>query len=223
MDDKNFETRLTFRHLSDRETSSGRSVKKAAPPMKKYLCLATGALALSLTLSACGVELGYPGGPDGTASNGQKGEGQRIFMTSDSFTGDLGGPEGADAHCNNDANTPKDGTYKALLASTNRSPIAFLKANAQYIRPDGTLVAKTNINKVFTSYSNAISGTSALVWTGITREFAASSSHCNNWTDAVQTTLGQAGLGNAASSNAMANALQGIGCNVQHRLYCVEI
>jgi hypothetical protein len=191
--------------------------------MKKYLCLAAGALTLSLTLSACGVELGYPGGPDGSTSNGQKGEGKRIFMTTETFSGDVT-LEGADSQCNDDASTPSTGTYKALLASANRTPTTFLKASTQYIRPDGTVIGKTNTAKVFTfNLTNAISNSGELVWTGITREFAASGSHCNNWTDATNSSLGQAGLGNSSSGNSMANAISGIPCNVQHHLYCIEI
>ena len=70
-----------------------------------------------------------------------------VFVTSESFYGNLGGLEGADEKCQAEANAPASivpsGTYMAWLSDGTDSPDSrFTKSSNPYVLPDGTKIAE---------------------------------------------------------------------------------
>ena len=70
-----------------------------------------------------------------------------VFITSESFNGDLGGLKGADDKCQAEADAPASivpsGTYMAWLSDGSNSPnTRFTKSSHPYVLPDGTKIAE---------------------------------------------------------------------------------
>ena len=70
-----------------------------------------------------------------------------VFVTSESFNGDLGGLKGADEKCQAQADDPASivpsGTYLAWLSDGTDSPdTRFTKSSHPYVLPDGTRIAE---------------------------------------------------------------------------------
>lgn len=128
----------------------------------------------------------------------------RVFVTSISYNGNLGGLEGADNECQKRANAANlGGTWKAFL-STKSSPVdtRLIHFNGRYLRLDGVPIANDwasiftnlgftaplNITELRTIYNGP-------VWTGAyfrnDNSYGPSTSNsegagsCNNWTSAV--------------------------------------
>lgn len=103
------------------------------------------------TLGICGDGIVDPGEQcdDGNASNdddcnNECRENRKIvFVTSATYTGNLGGVAGADAKCQaaaNDAGLP--GTYLAWISTATVSPATrFIRSQSPYIRSDGVVIA----------------------------------------------------------------------------------
>lgn len=112
---------------------------------------------------------------DSSASSSSK----KMFVTSSTYDGNLGGITGADAKCQSDSNKPSTGTYKALIvdgetriacqtancsggASENQNWV--LKPNTAYVRTDGTAIGTTNSAGIFASaLTNAVSSSTSMV------------------------------------------------------------
>jgi hypothetical protein len=137
----------------------------------------------------------------------------RAFVTSTTYTGALGGLEGADTRCQaraNAANLP--GTYKAWLSDSAESPATRFHCRAAscsphgYTRVDGvTIVANDWTDLTDTSLDAAINVTELnqifvatdTVWTYTKTDGTAGgfqNTHCLNWTDAGHDTLGDTGI-----------------------------
>ncbi|MFO1527485.1 MAG: LamG-like jellyroll fold domain-containing protein [Turneriella sp.] len=116
---------------------------------------------------------------------------RRIFVTANTYNGNLGGITGADTKCNNvaDVNKPP-GIYKAMLVDAATSGLRractaancatsgvaegidwVLTPNITYLRADNTAVFTANFNGVFSfpaqTFYAPISTSSFEVWTGI--------------------------------------------------------
>lgn len=116
---------------------------------------------------------------------------RRIFVTANTYTGNLGGISGADAKCNNvaDGNKPP-GVYKAMLVDAASSGLRractsancatsgvaegkdwVLVPNLTYVRADNTPVFTANFNGVYNfpgqTFYAPISTSAFDVWTGI--------------------------------------------------------
>lgn len=132
----------------------------------------------------------------------------RMFVTQSQYDGDRGGITGADEKCNQDANKPATGTYKALLMDANRSMTTdwVLQANTNYVRADGvTVVGTTNAQGIFPlgdpgffavqdpmdsqGYKTGIQYVSAISWLPDGPAF-----NCQNWTSADPGINGHLGL-----------------------------
>ena len=138
-----------------------------------------------------------------------------IFVTTDTYTGNLTGLSGADQKCNSDPGKPGgfalDYNYKALLNGNNATV-----SGTAYYRTDGiTLIATaTGGNLVGLSpLSHSIDASGSLtVWTG------ANGNNCSNWTST--TTTGDRG---AASSLTTQYWFAGTStCSTARALYCVS-
>jgi hypothetical protein len=139
----------------------------------------------------------------GTYSLSCPGPVKLVFITSQGFTGALGGLSGADTICQNLANSahpPLNGVFKAWLSDTTQSPSTrFTHSNLPYVRVDGVPVANnwTALTQRYTNTVNVLNpiivdenGTSigdAYVWTGTWCDGTAllapdPANYCNNWT-----------------------------------------
>ena len=169
---------------------------------------------------------------DGNAANGcecpsdscltaQKLCGKRVFTTSTTYDGNLGGLIGADAKCQARAVAAGlPGTYKAWLSDSVASPSTrFAKATVAYRLVDGTLIADNYAGLTSGTLSAPInkteSGTAAptstfcgtgkiTVWTstastGLPQLTATNT--CNNWTDSASTGGAQWGDGAVTTSS----------------------
>lgn len=100
---------------------------------------------LSLNTSTCVIS-GTPTNPQAgatytvTATNGSESDTQnltiqieptvyKVFITAQTYTGDLQGVSGADTKCNADANKPATGTYKAMLTTDGGARVACTSDN----------------------------------------------------------------------------------------------
>jgi len=189
--------------------------------MKKLLSLA----ALAITLTGCGVELGFPNGQGGSGSTGgQTGTGLYIFVTSGTFDGsEVNGISGADSICANDPNRPVTGTFTALLLATGRTTSNGwpLKANQQYIRPDKTIIGTTNALRRFDfNLSSTIGAAATNVWTGIGTGYSLAS-NCQDWSD-NGTGGGQGQFGQATNKSEGAFASGTSACGTKLPIYCVQ-
>jgi hypothetical protein len=155
----------------------------------------------------------------------------KIFLTNNTYKGDLGGISGADEKCNSDQNKPDDGHYyKALIGGNNRdlNNDWVLEANMSYYRADGTtLITTTNANKWFDfSFSNSISENDSRAWTGLKSDGSFEESLgaririCNNWN--AETIIWNGKTGDTDKKDNQAIDREDKTCDKYKNLYCVE-
>lgn len=163
---------------------------------------------------------------------------RRLFVTSSTTNGNMGGVTGADTLCSSDANKPTDGgTYKAVLvdASLNRRACASgnctvaagnniswaLGANLTYLRSsDGTVIFTTNSAGIFAfgTASASVDTGSNQYFTGLNSDWTLNGSHCTSWTS--NTGSGRIGSSDQTGSTMIENG--GSGCNTSKNLLCAE-
>ena len=140
---------------------------------------------------------------------------QIIFVTTNTYTGNLTGLSGADQKCNTDPGKPggfaTSYTYKALLNGNNATV-----SGTTYYRTDGITVIATATggNLVgLSSLTHSIDASgSATAWTG------ANGNNCSNWTST--STTGDRGA--AASSTTQYWFAGTSTCSTARTLYCVS-
>ena len=163
-----------------------------------------------------------------------------VFVTSQKFSGDLGGVQGADAKCNAlaaSAGLPGAGHYRAWLSSDTTAPFdSFVHSNLPYRLPDGQQVADNWSDMTTSSLLHPISRTEvgnslagdpecdnddARVWTATTPTgLLKLEAHCDGWTKGGN--LAQGGLGSALQIGPGWTDACGMSCGVMARLYCFE-
>jgi hypothetical protein len=154
-----------------------------------------------------------------------------VFVTTEAFSGDLGGVTGANAKCQAAAtNAGLSGTYFAWLSdSLGHSPaFTFSRSQAPYVLPNGAVVAanwSALLSTSSTSLVNAIGldargGTPpAGPWTGTNASGLPAGNNCSNWTS----TAGGGATGYWPSTDAgWTYAVSGVSCNGGGPLYCFE-
>lgn len=138
-----------------------------------------------------------------------------IFVTSQTWDGNLGGFAGANAKCNAAENKPSGNaagagkTYKALLNGNNATT-----TGVTYYRTDGiTPIANaTGGNLVGAASLDNPIGVSGQVWTGDT-------DNCTNWTTNSSDVRGK--VGGSASATGTWWSLAAGQCSLGRKLYCV--
>ncbi len=149
---------------------------------------------------------------------------RRVFLTGATFNGNLGGVAGADARCQADGSRPPTGTYRALLVALGQRSVQLpggpfnwpLQAYMQYTRADGTLVATTNLFRVFPSipFEQAISTIGGPFWTGMNGLYSMGE-NCQDW-------AASGALAGGISSGLTAITADPVTCDQLRRLLCVE-
>jgi hypothetical protein len=157
--------------------------------------------------------------------------GKRVFVTSSTHNGSLGGQSGADTVCQNLAMAANlGGQYKAFLStSTVAAGTRMTQATIPYRTVTGTIIADdwtdlldgTLDAQPTVTESGATIATIFGVWTGTNETgnlSTMSTTNCSDWTTAVNTQSGVSGFANNAQW-----ADFGVGqCNGTRRLYCFQ-
>jgi hypothetical protein len=157
---------------------------------------------------------------------------KRVFVTSTSYTGNLGGLAGADAKCQERATAAGlGGTFKAWLSAAgtgNSAGERLTPAPGPYVRTDGIQVAR--------DFSDLVDGSIAApiplnefgvasgqlgAWTGTMATGEASGFNCNGWTSAAQADVGD--FGNQLATDTTWTILpMPLSCDLFRKLYCIE-
>ena len=140
-----------------------------------------------------------------------------IFVTTDTYTGNLAGFSGADQKCSSDPGKPGgfalDYTYKALLSGNNAT-----MSGTAYYRTDGiTLIATATGGDLvgLSPLTHSIDASGSLTpWTG------ASGNSCSNWTSNSNTTTGDSGTASSSTTQYWYTGTHA--CNTVRVLYCVS-
>jgi hypothetical protein len=171
---------------------------------------------------------------------------KRIFVTSSTFSGDLGGLAGADEKCQTHAQAANfEGTFKAWLSDSQTDAIDRIKDTGPWYRVDEVTVVfnnKTNltttpVNSVLTNEHGSESG-EKWVATGTQLGGTKSELHCANWTSSASTigTDYQSGLygcvtvtddawtqgGSSGYGKICSGSFPPGNCSVSVALYCLE-
>ena len=163
---------------------------------------------------------------------------RRVFVTSTTYNGNLGGLTGADAKCKERANAANlGGDWKAWLSNSTISATSRLIHNtAGYNLIDGTVVANSwndlvdgtiqnpiNVNELSQKLTTGIFYSKA--WTNTTSTGAiAAGGHCANWTGSSATINGngQAGIFQNTDSQWTLDGSDPCSVTNTNHLYCFE-
>lgn len=159
----------------------------------------------------------------------------RVFVTSTTYNGNLGGLAGADAKCQSRADAANlGGTWKAWLGDGTGSPSSrFIKSTNAYKRIDGQLIANNWNDLVDGNLQNPIlvsefgSNFNSQVWTNTkidgTVKYTGNAS-CNNWTSNAANGLDFStnGISSRNDFNWTDTSGSSLPCNSIIRLYCFE-
>ena len=138
----------------------------------------------------------------------------KIFLTSGTFNGNLGGVSGADQKCNDDAQSGR-APYKAFLAGRGGDWV--LQANTLYVRSNGSTIGTTDGSaRLVFPFTNGPIGT-GLFWSGFGTNWATEET-CVGWTDSSN-------VGDAGDSGAITNGFlrfSTAACTNAYQLLCVQ-
>jgi hypothetical protein len=152
-----------------------------------------------------------------------------VFVTSQTFTGALGGLGGADQKCQTAAQAAmKKGTFKAWLSDATKGPsTTFVKNPRKYLSTSGAVVANswtdltdgTLLSGIsVTELGGGAAGDRAWSATSIGGAPAPFAIHCTNWT-----TEGNSGdTGRAGNTDSLWTDDNKAPCGTTRRLYCFE-
>ena len=157
-----------------------------------------------------------------------------IFVSSTAYNGDLDGFDGDDL-CQalaGAADLPHADTFRAWLSGGDKSPLNWpVDTKKRYQLPTGTIVAAdwsqllsgmlvTAINQTEKKETLTREDTTS-VWTGTLADGSQAPWTCNGWTNATSGLTGRKGL--TQYNDARWTDFADQKCNVQARLYCVEV
>lgn len=155
---------------------------------------------------------------------------QIAFVTDDSFTGNLGGTEGAESICQLAAESADlPGRYRPWLSELQTlfdPDLIFFQPDTPYIRVDGALVANDWNDLVSGSIQNPIHTTPTLniaddvrVWTNTNGSGVGMfNSDCSAWVDESPFRRGR--VGSTSEINGGWTSFESLSCDAVARLYC---
>jgi hypothetical protein len=157
---------------------------------------------------------------------------KRVFVTSQTYPGNLGGLAAGDSLCQARAQAQNlSGTYKAWLSAGANTPLTtFTQFQGPYVRLDGFKVANNFNDLLDSTLAIPISVTETgadlgifgqpVVWTGTNTLGNAQSQTCSGWTTNSSGFNGSYGVANVSSSGWTSQNTRS--CNLFSRLYCFE-
>lgn len=166
---------------------------------------------------------------------------KRVFVTSTTYNGNLGGLDGANSLCQTRADAASlGGSWRAWLSiadvaglqadyrlNHNNGPYQLINgttiANNWDDLIDGTLMSPINI----TELNSPVTGAGSLVWTNTNSlgRTNSPSGHCNYWsstTDTINGTTLFGGTGSSSQSSSSWTFSGSLRCTFQAALYCFE-
>lgn len=153
----------------------------------------------------------------------------RVFASSLTYTGNLGGLSGADSKCQALAVAQSlGGTWKALLSDSSTNVKDRIAISAQVELLDGTVIANdfadmwdgSITNSLNRDETNAAIGGAADIWTGADEFGGSDANHCNNWTNGTNSYDGNRGRTNTTSASWINRS--SAGCSATNRIYCID-
>jgi|GEM_PF-1529063 len=158
-------------------------------------------------------------------------EWRRIFVTSTTYTGNLGGLSGADTSCQTRANALSlGGTWKAWLSSETvnasdrlyHDTVAYINMNSDKVADNWTDLTDGSLDGAI-QYNESGVVASGQAWTGsYSSGLSYFSQDCTAWTSTTGVT-GDAGLSGIVTSSTGTWSYNGTNsCNTSLPLYCVE-
>lgn len=163
---------------------------------------------------------------------------KHVFVTSQTYDGDLGGIDGADEKCQSRANAANlPGSYRAWISDgfgEGHSPISrFNEAVVPYILVNGDIVASNSID-LFNPVSELTNPIDVdefgnlvvdddFVWTnvGANGDAATESTDCQDWESNLDFNIGA--FGSAIDIDFAWTSFGTIACDASQRLYCFEM
>jgi hypothetical protein len=156
---------------------------------------------------------------------------RRMFVTTATFRGNLGGLEGADAKCKADATTAGlQGSFLAWLSTSNKNAIDRFKGEEPWYDVSGAILYFTGrtkgtypltgagpLEQINASATGAPFSSVPAFWTGTMAGGTRAELHCSDWTvetgkGSICTIARPEGFGSAAA----------LDCTAANRLLCVE-
>ena len=187
-------------------------------------------------LAGCDIDCGFAG--------------RRIFLSSQTFTGDMGTRAGADLACETMASTAglrHSERFKALLADAEGAPNDFVAADPQddrpFILPTGLVLANSYTDLIDSGPGAGVTSTELgeilyerVVWTNVNpfgdAYLKSPASTCGSWTSADPFESARVGYNAVAPGDAAALAewkskkqwlsFSLEGCSESFRIYCIE-
>lgn len=164
-----------------------------------------------------------------------------VFVTNQTFTGELGGIAGADGKCNAAANASghpriQGRPFVAWVSDSSSSPMTsarFVRGTCEYVLPNCDVVARDWTQLVGGTLKNGINldengrtVPSGLVWTGTKADGSTTaplSLNCNDWGTASSSYLGaQGNIGVIDASWTYSPSVLYASCDSLFHLYCFE-
>lgn len=144
----------------------------------------------------------------------------RSFITGGTWTGNLGGVDGADDKCQTEADgAAYGGVWKAIISDSTTEAKDRLTLSYPIVRAS-TLTTTIETSNLWGSSLENSYGWSVFVWTGANADGTHELPNCNDWASSVSTLSGGVGHGNDTSSSWADSTLQT--CDSTQQLYCIE-
>ncbi|MCY1059607.1 DUF4215 domain-containing protein [Nannocystis sp. SCPEA4] len=156
----------------------------------------------------------------------------RVFVTSSTYTGNLGGVAGAMAKCQQRADAAGlGGTWDAWISVPGNVAGGRFPSNGHYARLDGVEIAQGWLDLRDGTLDAPINVTEwgvplgqLDVWTGTAINGTALADNCNGWTDGSGSMIGHEGRTSATDDKwTNSGAAQASPCSTMQRLYCIEL
>lgn len=160
----------------------------------------------------------------------------RIFVTSENWKGDLGGPGGADQKCRRLANgATLDGSWEALVSTSLAGAVVRVSVVAPVLNSnspadrvfDGPIqmwsTASSDAPDAPIRYDESGTDTTEEVWAGTRADGTVSTSPatCDDWTDASGSTSARTGDSNSTDTEEWIDK-NVRNCNKKFHLYCID-
>jgi hypothetical protein len=160
---------------------------------------------------------------------------ERVFVSTGTYSGNLGGHAGANTTCQSLATAANlGGTWMAWVSDSASSPNrSFTKATIAYRLLDGTEVAANwtalssgtlshaiDVDQTVASLAGA-TGSTALTWTSTATGGMSMGDSCTQFTSSATTGTGQVGSCTGTGAT-WTNASTTEACSAMHHLYCFE-